>query len=85
MKSIDFQLAEKFSECRDLFKKYEGKGDSINPNISHVMGIMFGKLLELQQGMHDEVNDLTRNIETHVLKPLNDYQVSARLHSLCFK
>lgn len=69
------QLAEKFLECRELFKKHETRGDLLNPTISHVMGIVFGKIGEMQQNAHDEVMELTKNIETKVLKPLNDYQV----------
>lgn len=68
-------MSEKFLECRELFKKYETKGDLLNPSISHVMGIVFGKLSEMQQETHDEVYELTKSIETRVLKPLNDYQV----------
>lgn len=75
-KAADLQLAEKFLECRDLFKKHETRGDLLNPTISHVMGIVFGKLNEMQQNIHDEVLELTQNIESKVLRPLNDYQVS---------
>jgi hypothetical protein len=75
MKAVDLQLADKFLECKENFKKYENKGELLNPTISHVMGIVFGKLSEVQQGVHDEVVELTQNIEIKVLKPLNEYQV----------
>lgn len=74
-KTVDMQLGEKFLECKELFKKYENKGETLNPSINHVMGIVFGKLSDLQQGMHTEIIELTQNIEQSVLKPLNDYQV----------
>lgn len=73
-KSIDMQLSEKFQECKDLFKKYESKGEYLNPNISHLLGIVFGKLQEIQLDMQTEVNELSDSIQTNVLKPLNDYQ-----------
>ena len=69
------QLAEKFFECREIFKKYESRGDCINANISHVMGEIFSKLNDIQTDMHNEVVELTQNIELKILKPLNDYQV----------
>jgi hypothetical protein len=80
MKAVDLQLADKFLECRELFKKYETKGEMLNPNISHVMGLVFGRLNEIQQGVHDEMLDLTQNIESKVLRPLNEYQVRALLY-----
>ena len=69
------QLAEKFYECKELFKKYESKGDLLNPSISHIMGVVFGKLMEIQQGLSNDVQELGHNIEVNVLKPLMDYQV----------
>jgi hypothetical protein len=75
-KSIDLQLSEKFLECKELFKKYESKGEFLNPNISHILGIVFGKLHEIQVEMHNEVNELTDHIQLNVLKPLNEYQVT---------
>lgn len=73
-KQIDMQLAEKFIECRNLFEKYEQKGAQLNPSIAHVLGIVFGRLVEIQQGISDEIRELTKNIEVNILKPLNDYQ-----------
>ena len=58
-----------------MFRKYESKGDSLNPNITHVMGDIFNKLNDIQQDMHTEVIELAQNIEHNVLRPLNDYQV----------
>ena len=74
-KSFDLQLAEKFYECRELFKKHESKGDLLNPSISHVMGIVFGKLMEIQQGLFDDVKELGNDIELNIIKPLNEFQV----------
>lgn len=74
-KAADQQLSEKFFECSELFKKYETKGELLNPTVSHVMGIVFGKLRDMQLEVHDEVQDLTKSVESKVLKPLNDYQV----------
>jgi hypothetical protein len=69
-------LAEKFGECKETFKKYESKGDFLNANSTHLLGIVFARLNEIQQEMQNEVNDLVQNIEFNVLKPLNDYQVA---------
>lgn len=69
------QLAEKFFECREIFKKYESRGEGLNANISHVMGDIFSKLNDIQHDMHNEVVELTQTIELKILKPLNDYQV----------
>jgi hypothetical protein len=40
------------------------------------MGVVLGKLNEIQQEMHIEVCELARNIEKSVLRPLADYQVN---------
>ncbi|CAF0707004.1 unnamed protein product [Brachionus calyciflorus] len=73
-KNIDFQLADKFFECKEIFRKYETKGEILNANIAHVLGTIFGKLNELQLGIHSEVVDLMQSIEANVIKPLIDYQ-----------
>ncbi len=74
-KNIDLQLSKEFLECKELFKKYEAKGELLNPNVNHLLGAVFGKLHEIQSEMHLDVNELNENIQTNVLKPLNDYQV----------
>jgi hypothetical protein len=73
-KSLDTQLAEKFLECRDQFKKHESKGDQLSPTTAHIMGIVFGKLHEIQHGLAADLQELAVNIELNVLKPLLDYQ-----------
>jgi hypothetical protein len=73
-KSFDTQLAEKFLECRDMFKKYESKGEQLNPSITHLMGLVYGKLHEMQHGLAADLQELAVNIELNVLKPLVDYQ-----------
>jgi exonuclease VII small subunit len=57
-----------------MFKKYESKGELLNPQISHVMGAVFGKLHDIQHGLAADVQELAGNIELNVLKPLLDYQ-----------
>ncbi len=68
-------LAEKLAECQEVLLKYEAKGDGLSSNrSSHVLGIVFGKLNDIQLSMAAEVNELKENIEKNVLKPLADYQ-----------
>lgn len=68
-------MAEKFYECQELFKKFESKGDSLNPEIKHVLGFILGKLCEIHNDMHSEVVDLVNNIDKNIVKPLKEYQV----------
>lgn len=81
-KNIDSQLADKFLECKDIFRKYESKGDLLNANIAHVLGIIFGKLSEIQYQLNVEVNELVQSIEKEIIKPLQDYQVKKLKHIL---
>lgn len=46
----------------------------LNPTISHIMGIVFGKLNDLQCMLASDVQELAQNIELGVLKPLLEYQ-----------
>ena len=66
-KLIDHQLGEKFNECKELFSKYDKPNDQI-------MGTVFGRMNEIQKEISLDVNELMRNIEVYVLKPLSDYQ-----------
>ena len=59
-----------------MFRKYESKGETLNPNIPHVMGDIFNKLNDFQTEMHNDVFELTQNIDQNVLRPLNEYHVS---------
>lgn len=77
-KQIDSTLADKFAECHEIFSKFEAKGESLNPALNHVMGIVFGRLFEAQRAMSEEVNDFVRNLERNVINPLSQYQVSSR-------
>ncbi|RNA39658.1 rho GTPase-activating 44-like isoform X3 [Brachionus plicatilis] len=74
IKTIDLHLGEKFLECKELFRKFESRGDLLTPNFSHVLGSILGKINEMHFSMHHEVVELVSNIEKNVIKPLKDYQ-----------
>ena len=77
-KNIDSQLADKFLECKDIFRKYESKGDLLNANIAHILGIVFGKLSEIQIQLNAEVSELVLSIEKEIIRPLVEYQVKKK-------
>ena len=63
-------MCDKFSECKEIFAKYEKPNDQI-------MGTVFGKMSLIQFEMNNTITELIRNIELSVLKPLVDYQVNS--------